>query len=62
MKYSKVIKQLKKENEALAEATEPILELAAKFNISPEKVLDASAGADLIEAVEDKIMEVMENG
>jgi capsid protein len=60
MKYSKVSKQLKSENETLAAATEPLLQLAAKFNIAPEKVLSASEGGLTIEAVEDRIVELIE--
>lgn len=61
MKFSKVTKQLKMENEALAEATEPLLALAAKFNTDPDRVLTAEGGLTM-EAVEEKIIELMEEG
>ncbi|GAG81020.1 unnamed protein product, partial [marine sediment metagenome] len=62
MKFSKVTQQLKSENEALAKATEPLLALAAKFNISPEKVLPTAEGGLTLEAIEDKITELLEDG
>lgn len=61
MKFSQTVKQLKEENKAIAEATAPILELAAKFSIPPETALTASGGLSM-EAVEDKILELMEEG
>ena len=60
MKFSKVTKQLKMENEALAEATEPLLALAAKFSIDPDRVLTAEGDLSM-EAVEDKILELIED-
>ena len=60
MKFSKVAQQLKSENEALAKATEPLLALAAKFNIAPEKVLATAKGGLTMEMVEDKFTELIE--
>jgi lambda family phage portal protein len=60
MKFSQVAKQLKEENKAMAEATEPILELAAKFNVPAETALTALAGVTM-EAVEDKVLELIED-
>jgi capsid protein len=62
MKFSKVAEQLKQENEALAGATEPLLELAAKFGVNPDDALKASAEGLHGETIEDKITEVLENG
>ena len=62
-KFSKNIKRRKKENELKAEALRPLLELQKEF---PEaKVVEgmlASEGGLTMEAIEDKIMELMEEG
>jgi len=64
MKFSQTAKQLKEENIALAEATRPLLELAAEFNISPDTILNGATSASAaltMEAVEEKFIELMDD-
>ncbi len=60
MKFSKVVEQLKTENEQLAEAKRPLLELAAEFNIPVDDVLTASADKIIEAAVEESLRLVAE--
>ncbi|MCK5235961.1 MAG: phage portal protein, partial [Deltaproteobacteria bacterium] len=60
MKFSKVAEQLKKENELLAEATRPLLELAAEFGVPVDDVLKASNDSLVEDIVEDTLRLVAE--
>lgn len=63
MKFSRIAKELKKENEGLAAALRPLLELEAEFGV---KIADPSAGLsakeDIIEETTERVLDLVQGG
>jgi lambda family phage portal protein len=64
-KFSKNVRRMKKENELLAEAIRPLLELKKEFGLAPDADLNTvmeAAAASGVESKLDDILDAVENG
>lgn len=62
MKFSRVAKELKKENEELAKAMRPLLELEQEFGVKIDSSGGISAKEDIVEEIKEEVLELLEGG